>query len=109
MQSEQFGAWARRNSVRATLIVAEFHERSFFVELLNDSTDLPASKSLRRKMRQQCHYVQDGRPLVHCTVCRIHRSTPPQANARCSAGLHSVFMHVPADVGDPLPTPTLSG
>jgi len=73
MQSEQFGAWARRNSVRATLIVAEFHERSFFVELLNDSTDLPASKSLRRKIRQQCHYVQDGRPLVHCTVCRIHR------------------------------------
>jgi hypothetical protein len=34
---------------------------------------LPASKSLRRKIRQQCHYVQDGRPLVHCTVCRIHR------------------------------------
>jgi hypothetical protein len=41
------------------LIVAEFHERSFFVELLNDSTDLPAGKSLRRKVCQQCHNAQD--------------------------------------------------
>ena len=59
MQSEQFGARARCDSVRATLIVAEFHERSFIVDLINDSTDLPASKSLRRKIRQQCHNVQN--------------------------------------------------
>jgi hypothetical protein len=42
-----------------TLLVAEFHERSSIVELLNDGTDLAAGKSLRRKVSQQCDNVQD--------------------------------------------------
>jgi hypothetical protein len=57
------------------LIVAEFHERSFIVELLDDGTDLPASKSLRRKISQQRHYVQDGWPVILDPACRIHHKT----------------------------------
>jgi hypothetical protein len=59
MQNEQFDTWARRNSICVALLVAKFHERSFIVELFDDSTDLSARKSLRRKVCQQCHNAQD--------------------------------------------------
>jgi hypothetical protein len=75
VQGEKFRARARRDSVSATLLVAEFHQRSSGVELLNDGADLPSCKSLRRKIRQQCHYVQDGRSIVLCAGCRIHHNT----------------------------------
>jgi hypothetical protein len=61
VQDEQVRPRARLDRVGATLLVAELDEQSFVVKLLDDGTDLAAGKSLRGKVRQQCHYVQNSR------------------------------------------------
>jgi hypothetical protein len=61
VQNEQIFAPARRYGVGASLVVAEFNERSLVVKLLDDRTDLPAGKPLCGKVRQQCHRGQKGR------------------------------------------------
>jgi hypothetical protein len=62
------------------LIVAEFHEQSLVVKLLDDRADLPACKALRGKVRQQCHHVENGRPFVLCTLFRFHHNTQQVTN-----------------------------
>jgi hypothetical protein len=73
MQGEEFGAWARCDSVGSVLIVAEFDEDGVIVKQLGYSANLPAHKLLRRKILQQCHYVEKRRPLG--TFCLSHQST----------------------------------
>jgi hypothetical protein len=80
VQDEQVRPRARRDRVGATLIVAELHEQSLVVKLLDDGADLPARQSLRRKVLQQCHHVQNGRPFVPCAFFRLHHSTQQVTN-----------------------------
>jgi hypothetical protein len=75
MQDQQLSTRARRHSVGTALLVAELYQRRIGVELLDDGADLPTCKSLRRKIGQQRHYIQDGRSLVLGAVCRIHHNT----------------------------------
>jgi hypothetical protein len=74
MQGEEFGAWARRDSVGSALIVAEFDEDGLIVKQLGYSANLPAHKLLRRKILQQCHYVEKRWPFLG-TFCLSHQST----------------------------------
>ncbi len=57
------------------MLVAEFHQRSLVIKLLDDGADLPACKSLRGKVRQRRHHVQNERPFVLCALFRLHHST----------------------------------
>ena len=52
MQDEQIRLRTGRDRVSLTLIVAKLHEQRLVIKLLNDSTDLPARKPLRRNIRQ---------------------------------------------------------
>src|SRR5260370_26665129 len=80
MQDEQVRPRARRDRVGATLLVAELHEQSLVVKLLDDGADLPARKSLRGKVRQQCYHVQIGRRFVLCALFCLHHSTQQVTN-----------------------------
>src|SRR5258708_15928264 len=80
VQDEQVRPRAGGDRVGATLVVAELHEQSIVVKLLDDRADLPASKSLRGKVRQQCHHVQNGRPFALCAFFRLHHSTQQVTN-----------------------------
>jgi hypothetical protein len=68
------GTWG--DSVGAALIVAKLDEQSPLVEFLDDRADLPACKLPLRKVRQQRHHVQSGRPFV----LRFHQSTQQVTN-----------------------------
>ena len=80
MESEKFCAWARCDRVGAALIVAKLHERNTVVQLLNDRTDLPARKPLRRQVRQQRYHVKSARPFVFRSLCCSHHSTQHVTN-----------------------------
>src|ERR1700738_1282939 len=80
VQDKQVRPRAGRDRVGATLVVAELHEQSLVVQLLDDRADLPARKPLRRKVLQQCHHVQNGWPFVPCALFRFHHSTQQVTN-----------------------------
>jgi hypothetical protein len=64
MQDQQILPRAGCEGVGTALIATELNEQSPVVELLNDRADLPACKPLCRNIRQQRHYIQEGRPFV---------------------------------------------
>ena len=64
VQDQQVRPWAGRDRVGTTLVVAELHEQSLVVELLDDRADLPTCKLLCGKVCQQCHHVQKRRLFV---------------------------------------------
>src|ERR1700681_1373117 len=50
------------------------------------STTVP-TKPLCRKVRQQCHYVQNGRPFVLCALLRLHHPAGDESR-HALAGSH---------------------
>jgi hypothetical protein len=78
VQDQQFRPWAGGDRIGTTFVVAELHERGLIVELFHDRADLPACKSLRGKVREQCHHVQKG--WIFGALPCLHHSTQQVTN-----------------------------
>ena len=83
-QNEKVGPGTGYDRVGPPLGVAELDERSPLVDLLDDGANLPARKSLRRKVDQQGNDVQEARVFV------LHHSTQQVTNLGKSSPVRTI-------------------